>query len=121
MAKKKSVDSEVKTGVLQDSAPLEVLPIKNAVPAGNQVLIEILTAQEMAGTSLMLTERADLKVPLQGFVRAAGPNCQCANWGFKIGDRVLISGSGVKAPNYDNSHRERYFMEPHSIKAVLVC
>lgn len=102
------------------SVSKEVGTVVNVKPVGTQVLIEILTPQEMAGTSLMLTERTDLKVPLQGYVRAAGPMCRCNDYGFQLGDRVLISGTGVKAPDYDGSHRDRYFMEPHAIKSVLV-
>ena len=50
---------------------------------------------------------------------AVGPNVKLDDWGFRVGDRVLISGSGVMVPNYAKSHRESFFMEPHSIKGVL--
>jgi hypothetical protein len=89
-------------------------------PCGSQVLIEMLTAQELANTNITISEKTDLKVPLQGYVRAAGPNFKPDEWGFKIGDRVLISGGGVIAPNYDDCHRDRFFMEPHAVKSVLV-
>lgn len=94
--------------------------IKDVKPCGSQVLVEILTPQEMMGTSLSVSDKLDLKVPLQGYVRATGPNFKAADWGFGVGDRVLISGNGVMAPAYDDSHRDRFFMEPHSIKSVLV-
>lgn len=88
-------------------------------PTGSQVLVEVLTSQELMGTILEVTERIDPKVPLQGYIRAVGPTFQEETWGYKVGDRVLISGSGVLAPKYDNSSRERFFMDPHSIKSVL--
>lgn len=89
-------------------------------PCGSQVLIEMLTAQELANTNITISEKTDLKVPLQGYVRAAGPNFKPDEWGFKVGDRVLISGGGVIAPNYDDCHRDRFFMEPHAVKSVLI-
>lgn len=88
-------------------------------PCGSQVLIEVLTVQELANTSITISEKTDLKVPLQGYVRATGPCFKSADWGFKIGDRVLISGGGVPAPNHDDSERDRFLMEPHAVKCVL--
>lgn len=89
-------------------------------PAGSQVLVEVLTAQELANTNITISEKMDLKVPLQGYVRAAGPTFKETDWGFKVGDRVLIStNTAVMAPNYDGCHRDRFFMEPHSIRGVL--
>lgn len=93
--------------------------IQNVKPVASQILVEILTPQEIMGTSLTISEKTDLKVPLQGYVRAVGPSFNGEGWGFNVGDRVLISGSGVIAPNYDGTHRDRFFMEPSAIKAVL--
>jgi hypothetical protein len=94
--------------------------ITSVRPAGSQVLVEVLTAQELMGTTLTLAENTDLKVPLQGYIRCVGPAFSSNDWGFNLGDRVLISGGGVLAPNYDGTHRDRFFMEPHAIKSVLV-
>jgi hypothetical protein len=67
-----------------------------------------------------VNEKHDLKVPLQGYVKAVGPAFNSEVFGFAVGDRVLISGGGVMAPEFDDCHRDRFFMEPHSIKSVLV-
>jgi hypothetical protein len=89
-------------------------------PCGSQVLIEMLTAQELMNTTLKLSDGTDPKVPMQGYVRAVGPSFNEA-WGFKVGDRVLISGSGVLAPNASlKSGRDSFLMEPVSVRAVLV-
>lgn len=87
---------------------------------GVQVLVEMLTEQEMLGTSLTVSNKPDLKVPRQGYVKSVGNLFKSTEWGFDIGDRVLISGSGVMAPNYDDCHRERFIMDPHAIKSVLI-
>lgn len=99
---------------------MSVPKISGVKPTGSQVLIEILTPNELMGTNLAITDKVDLKVPLQGYVTAAGPSFKSDVWGFDIGDRVLISGSGVMAPNYDSSKRDRFFMEPTSVKSVLL-
>lgn len=102
---------------LPKSAPMPT--VKGVVPCGSQVLLEILTKQELMNTVLTVTDATDLKVPLQAYVVATGPSFKGDDWGFQIGNRVLLSGSGVMAPNWDNSHRDRFLMEPHAVKAVL--
>lgn len=98
---------------------MSVPKIKGARPTGQQVLVEVLTAQELMGTILTVTESTDPKVPLQGYIVAVGPSFRQEQWGFDLGDRVLISGTGVMAPSYDSSERDRFLMDPHSIKSVL--
>jgi len=94
--------------------------VKGVAPCGSQVLLEILTAQELMNTRLSVGVNADPKVPLQAYVRATGPLFKASDWGFKIGDRVLLSGTGVMAPNWDENHRDSFLMEPHAVKAVLL-
>jgi hypothetical protein len=113
--------SSISEGVQLFEPQVSLVPkVKAVIPCGSQVLVETLTVQELSGTTIAISEKAELKVPLQGYIRAVGPNFRSADWGFGIGDRVLISGGGVIAPNYDNSERDRFFMEPHAIKSVLV-
>lgn len=120
MGRKKNGSADASSELTVSSEPKPVGTVINVKPVGSQVLVEILTPQEMAGTTLLITEKADMKVPLQGYIRAIGPACRFGDFGFQLNDRVLISGTGVKAPNYDQSHRDRYFMEPHAIKSVLI-
>jgi co-chaperonin GroES (HSP10) len=105
-------------GQKQTSKP--VPKISQVKPCGATVLVEVLTEQEMLNTSLTLSSTTKIQAPLQGYIRAVGPAFKASDYGFDIGDRVLISGAGVMSPNYDNSHRDRYFMEPYAIKSILV-
>jgi co-chaperonin GroES (HSP10) len=120
MAKKSGLVG-VDGGLLNVSASTaySVPSVVGAAPVGSQVLVEILHPQELLGTTITISDKTDVKVPLQGYVRAVGPAVKLEDWGFKVGDRVLISGSGVMVPNHDDLHRDRFFMEPHSIKGVL--
>lgn len=92
--------------------------IKGVKPCGSQILVEVLTAQELMNTVLKLSDGTDPKVPLQGYVKAVGPTYN-ESWGFKVGDRVLISGAGVLSPNVNGTHRDTFLMEPMAIRAVL--
>lgn len=94
--------------------------VKQVKPCGCQVLVEVFTPQELLSGVIQVTEKTDLKQPLQGIIRAVGPTFQSQHYGFEVGDRVLISGTGVMAPNYDDANRDRFLMDPNSIKSVLL-
>ena len=94
-------------------------PVTGCKPCGSQVLLELLTVQEMMGTSLYL-KNSKQHTEYQAVVKALGPNLDPAVYGFKVGDRVLLSGTGVPVPNFDNNDREKILMEPYCIKGVLV-
>ncbi len=92
--------------------------VKSVRPLGTQVLLELLTPQEMLGTKVIVNDMVQHK-EFHGIVVAVGNLLDMSKQGFKIGDRVLLSGSGVPVPNYDNSNRDKILMEPFCIKAVL--
>jgi len=113
-------DNKIKlVGINGEEVTTPMKSIKNVVPCGAQVLLEVLTPQELMNTMLTVTANTEVRQPLQAYVRAAGPSFKAEDWGFDIGDRVLLSGSGVMSPNWDDCHRERFLMEPHAVKAVL--
>jgi hypothetical protein len=99
-------------------APKEIDAVKSVKPCGSQILIELLTVQEIMNTNLIL-KNSKQHNEYQGFVLDHGPGVDPSIYGFAKGDRVLLSGSGVPVPSNNDSDRERILMEPHSIKAVL--
>lgn len=99
-------------------APKEVSAVKSIKPCGSQILIELLTVQEVMNTNLILNNSKQ-HAEYQGFVLDHGPGVDPSVYGFAKGDRVLLSGSGVPVPSIDNGDRDRILMEPHAIKAVL--
>lgn len=110
--KEKTLDSEF-------VPPTEVGEVKSVKPCGSQILIELLTVQEMMNTNLIL-KNSKTHAEYQGYVVAHGPGVDPRVYGFQVGDRVLLSGSGVPAPTSSSSERERILMDPHAIKAVLL-
>lgn len=92
-------------------------------PTGSQVLLDFLTEQEMSSTSLILPGSSSSNraagEPHQAIVLSVGPAVKLSDWGFNVGDRVVVSGHGVMAPKYDSSERLKFFMEPHCVKAVI--
>jgi co-chaperonin GroES (HSP10) len=97
----------------------ELKSMKAVKPAGNQVLLELLTAQEVFGTKIIVKNSTTYK-EFQAIVIDEGPLAKCDQYGFKIGDRVILSGNGVPVPNLDNTGRDRVLMEPNCVKAILV-
>lgn len=101
----------------------EVKKVTGCKPCGNQVLIELLTTQEMSNTKLFLNntnKRAGSEY--QAFVLAVGPQVDNKAYGFAVGDRVVISGNAVPAPEYGpESERDKVLVDPVTIKAVLLC
>jgi co-chaperonin GroES (HSP10) len=93
-------------------------PVTKCTPIGNQILLELLTAQEMLGTKLILSNESKTMKEFQAVILALG-SLVSENYGLKVGDRVLLSGNGVPVPNYDGSERDKVLMEPQSIKAIL--
>jgi co-chaperonin GroES (HSP10) len=92
--------------------------VRSVKPIGTQVLLELLTPQEMLGTKVIVNDMVQHK-EFHGIVVSVGNLLDMSKQGFKIGDRVLLSGTGVPVPNYDNSNREKILMEPFCIKAIL--
>ena len=103
---------------LEQEEKREFGPVSNCKPCGSQVLLELLTVQEMMGTELVLTNKKPAG-EYQAVVLAVGPGLKENNWGFVVGDRVLLSGTGVPVPDFNYSGKDKVLMEPHSIKGVL--
>jgi co-chaperonin GroES (HSP10) len=95
--------------------------ITGCKPCGNQVLIELLTEQEMANTSLIIGNTKRVQAEYQAIVLAVGPQVRNEFFGFNVGDRVVISGMAVPCPDFGpETEREKKLIEPVAIKAVLV-
>lgn len=123
MAKNKILDmaGEPVTGIVDaDGQELrtELPKIVGIQPFGSMVLVEHLNADEALGTSLAISDDADVGSP-QAYVIALGPRLP-EDCGLKIGDRVMLQGTYVPVINYDNYKRKRGLVEIHNIKAVLV-
>jgi co-chaperonin GroES (HSP10) len=93
--------------------------VKDIEPIGTQVLIETLTQQEVLGTKLQLPENeVSNKQAPQGYVVGMGPKVQI-DWGFGVGDRVIVTGNYTPVPEFRKGHRSLILVDPHQIKAVL--
>lgn len=92
--------------------------VTGIVPCGSQILVEVLTAQDKMCTNLVVGSEVEVGAP-QGWVRSIGPSVKLEGWGFKIGDRVMLNGTGPICPKFNESGRDWVLLEPHSIKAVL--
>ena len=95
--------------------------ISSVNPVGSQVLVELLTYDEQHPSNGIITNGKFSKDEARhGWVRKIGPSVKTADWTFKVGDRVLISGSGTPVPKFVGSNdREWVLLEPYTLKAVL--
>lgn len=100
--------------------------VKEVKPCGSLVLLEILTQQEVLGTRFTIMEGkspmagAGVGAP-QAWVRATGPGFKEDTYGFKTGDRVLLStGVAVPVPRPDDSKRDWCLVEPGAVRGVIV-
>jgi hypothetical protein len=86
---------------------------------GTMILVEMLTAQESMGTVLSLGTKTKAASP-QGYIIDVGPALKAEEWGFKVGDRVLLQGQYVPVPwNRHGTERELGIVMAHDIKCVL--
>jgi co-chaperonin GroES (HSP10) len=98
---------------------VNVPSIKNIVPTGRGVLVEMLTSQEALGTSLVVQDDVQLGAP-QAYILQVGPHVKSdSSFGLKAGDRVLLQGTFVPLPEYDDSHRPKGIVTPENIKAII--
>jgi hypothetical protein len=96
-----------------------VRKISDIKPCGSKILVELLTAQEIMGTQFDVGTKVDVGMP-QARVISLGPAVNAEGWGFKVGDRVLLHGTGPIAPEYGDSDRDKALIEPHSVFGVIV-
>ena len=94
--------------------------IAKVVPVGTNILLELLTPQEILGTKLHLAnDTKTLNGAPQAYVLALGPKVD-KDWGICVGDRVVLSGNFVPLPEaVSHNGRPQACVEPHCIKAVL--
>lgn len=97
-------------------------PVAGVRPLGSSILVELLTDQELSSSAILVQGNATGGPP-QAYVLDVGNGLkkdgECVA-DFKVGDRVVLNGSGTFVPKYDNSERIRLLVEPHNIKAVIV-
>jgi co-chaperonin GroES (HSP10) len=92
--------------------------ISGIKPTGSQILVELLTPQEVLGTGMIVGDQAEVGSP-QAYILDFGPSLKAEEAGLQIGNRVLLQGSYVPVPKFDDNARRRGLVELHGVKAVL--
>lgn len=104
--------------------PTKKVPeIKAIHPSGSSILVEMLNADELLNTNLYVGDKTEAGPP-QAYVVELGPALKSRiDEGEKIflneGDRVIVQGTYVPIPNWDDHSRERGLLEFHNIKAIV--
>lgn len=98
----------------------EALPKISAVhPFGSKILVEVLRADEIMGSNLIVSEKTQVDGAPQAYILEIGPSIQ-ADSGLKVGQRIYWTGRGteVKDPR-ENKGRVRALLEVSNILAVI--
>lgn len=85
-------------------------------PTYTQLLVEHLTEQETVSDKIILKSGNDKSK--QAYIVKIGPEVPKEK-GFKVGDRLLLQGSYVPVPKFDNRERELGIIELINVKAIL--
>lgn len=85
---------------------------------GSLILVEMLTADEVTPTQLLISKKTDYGTP-QGYILDIGPAVDSGKLGFQVGDRVLVQGNYVPVPEIPGQSRKMGIVDIYNIKAVL--
>lgn len=99
----------------QQGNPGSVVGVK---ATGTGILVEMLTAQELAGSPILLGHNAKVETP-QAYILDIGPALKQEEWGVKVGDRVVVQGKYVPVPQYRDTGREIGIVQAHDVKCVV--
>ncbi len=118
---KKSTTTELFKGLkTPDFGQMSCVPeIKGHVPVGNNILIELLTQQEISGSSLFVPEGSS-KGPTahQAYILAVSPMIE-ETWGLKVGQRISLNGGFVPLPG-GQGKRDIGTIQFTSVVAILL-
>jgi len=92
--------------------------ITEVVPFGSSILIEHLSAQELLGTELFVSDDTKVDGAPQAYILALGSKLT-EDSGLKVGDRIVVQGTFVPMPRLANNDRVRGVIEVHNVKAIL--
>jgi hypothetical protein len=84
---------------------------------GSQILVEMLRPEEALETRLEVPDNT--KMPHQGYIRDIGPAVKMGEWGFEVGDRVLLQGQFVPVPWREENGRTLAVVDGYTIKCIF--
>jgi hypothetical protein len=96
--------------------------LAGARPCGSLVLVELLTRNELLGTEIHIPGTETTDVIQQAYVLDTGPSLKSEDYGFKVGDRVMLVGKGANPlPEFkEERQRKLNLVEPNVIRCVLI-
>ena len=93
--------------------------VKAVHPFGSKLLVEVLRADEIMGTNLIVGEKTQLNGAPQALIVEVGPQVE-ANTGLKAGQRIYWTGRGTEVTDPSGTPgRVRALLEISNILAVI--
>lgn len=92
---------------------------KDVHPFGSKILVEVLSADEILGSTLHISETAQMDGAPQAYIVKMGPGVP-AESGLKVGQRVYWTGKGthIENPSCKNK-RVNALLEVSNILAII--
>lgn len=96
------------------------LPKAKAVhPFGSKILVEILRADEIMGTTLHISEGTQMDGAPQAYITELGP-CVSPEAGLAVGQRIYWTGKGTQVDNPAcTSGRVNAFLEINNVLGII--
>lgn len=93
--------------------------VKSAHPFGSKILVEVLRADEIIGSSLHLSENTQVDGAPQAYIMELGPGV-CKDSGLSVGQRVYWTGKGTQIDNPACTNgRTNALLEISNILAII--
>jgi hypothetical protein len=92
---------------------------KSVHPFGSKILVEILKADEIMGTTLHISEDTQMDGAPQAYITELGPNVP-SEAGLAVGQRVYWTGKGTQIENPGcTSGRVNALLEINNVLAII--
>lgn len=95
--------------------------IASVKPLGTMVLVELLSPNEMMGTSLYVGENAkDEDNAPRAYLKGWGHSLDADKWGLKVNDLVILTGTYIPTPVKGEKNRRLVLVEFSALKGILL-
>jgi hypothetical protein len=116
-------ETKMTNSVIVDSTGKELrkaLPkAKSVHPFGSKILVEILRADEILGSTLHISENTQMEGAPQAYITEVGPSVS-GDIGLKVGQRIYWTGKGTQIENPScKNGRVNALLEISNVLAVI--
>lgn len=87
-------------------------------PFGSKLLVELLGSQELTSGKIIVADGVTTDGPPQAYVLEVGPGIQCPHIQALKGKRVILNGTGVNVPVFEEG-RVKLLVEYNTVQGII--